>query len=53
VDELAAALTRLDADAELRRQLVQRGLENARRFSWDESARRLWQNVESALRSTK
>lgn len=49
VAELAAALTRLDSDVELRQQLIQRGLVNAQRFSWDESARQLWRSIEAAL----
>lgn len=46
VEELAAALVRLDTDAELRAGLVLRGLKNVNRFSWDESAARLWEAVE-------
>ncbi|GAA4380388.1 glycosyltransferase family 1 protein [Hymenobacter koreensis] len=51
VEELAAALTRLDSDALLRAQLAGQGLINVRRFSWDSSAERLWQSVESVLPS--
>lgn len=51
VEELAAALARLDSDAELRARLIQRGLVNAQRFSWDASARQLWRSIEAALAS--
>ncbi|WP_400191421.1 glycosyltransferase family 4 protein [Hymenobacter sp. B81] len=51
VEELTAALVRLDSDAGLRAQLIQQGLVNAQRFSWDESARLLWQSIEIAVKS--
>lgn len=50
VPALAAALTRLDSDEALRTQLRAQGLVNAQRFNWDESARRLWQSIEAALK---
>jgi glycosyltransferase involved in cell wall biosynthesis len=37
--DIARALRRLLADSALRGQLAQRGLERARRFSWEETAR--------------
>ncbi|RAK69487.1 glycosyltransferase family 4 protein [Hymenobacter edaphi] len=49
VDELAAALARLDADEPLRAQLIRQGFANVRRFSWEESARRLWASIEAAV----
>ncbi|KAA9339351.1 glycosyltransferase family 4 protein [Hymenobacter busanensis] len=49
VEELSAALTRLDADAGLRAQLVAQGLKNAQRFSWDASAEQLWGSIEAVL----
>ncbi len=39
---LAAALGRLDADAALRAQLSAQGFVNVRRFSWAETAIRVW-----------
>ncbi|RTQ48818.1 glycosyltransferase family 1 protein [Hymenobacter gummosus] len=49
VPELAAALAQLDSDPELRARLIQQGLVNSQRFSWDESARRLWSSIKAAL----
>ena len=43
---LAAAIQRLVEDATLRSQLQQRGLEQARRFSWDAAARTLLRTYE-------
>ena len=47
---IAAGLGRLWHEAALRRQLVARGTENLRRFSWARSAEVLWQAVQEALK---
>lgn len=39
VDELADSIRRVLTDSELRELLVRRGLEQARRFTWDQTAR--------------
>ena len=46
---LTAALTRLDGDAALRTELRQQGFANVGRFSWDETAARVWAAVESVV----
>jgi glycosyltransferase involved in cell wall biosynthesis len=48
-DELAAALLRLLDDAGLRDELRERGLRQARRFSWRETAERTLQAYQDAL----
>ena len=45
VDDIAAALTALYHDEPLRHQLIANGFRNARRFSWDDSAARLWEVI--------
>ena len=45
VSSIAEGLTRLEAEPELRRQLIEKGLENVHRFSWVRSAEQLWQNI--------
>lgn len=42
VAAIADALALLDADATLRRRLVAQGFDHVRRFSWDETAARVW-----------
>jgi len=42
VADLTAALTRLDHDAPLREALVRQGALNVQRFSWDDTAARVW-----------
>ena len=49
VASIAAGLARLWLEPELRRQLVARGHENLRRFSWARSAEVLWQAIEKAV----
>ncbi len=50
VESIAAGLARLWDDADLRRQLIARGHENLRRFSWARSAEVLWEALEAAIR---
>ena len=49
VDSLAAALADVAGSANLRATLAAQGLQNARRFSWDASAAKLWEVVSSEL----
>jgi glycosyltransferase involved in cell wall biosynthesis len=46
--EIASGLERISFDSDLRRQLVQRGREQAARFSWDDSAAAVWKIVAEA-----
>ncbi|NRD76945.1 glycosyltransferase family 4 protein [Bacillus sp. BRMEA1] len=41
-EEIAAAMLRLIEDSELYTSLVKKGLDNARKFSWDSSAQKLY-----------
>jgi len=46
VDEIAKGICRLVENSTLRADLRQRGLLRARRFSWDETARKTWEILE-------
>jgi glycosyltransferase involved in cell wall biosynthesis len=50
-EALAHAMGRLVSDASLREDLRARGLERARRYSWDETARRTIAVYEEVYRS--
>ena len=39
VDDIAAAMLRLSRDEALRQELIARGYENVKRFSWQKAAR--------------
>jgi glycosyltransferase involved in cell wall biosynthesis len=41
-DSIAGGLSRLAADAGLREELIQRGLERAREFTWETAVERTW-----------
>jgi glycosyltransferase involved in cell wall biosynthesis len=47
VDAIAEAMRRLADDDALRAELVRRGLENVKRFSWEKCARETLEVLES------
>jgi glycosyltransferase involved in cell wall biosynthesis len=49
VEDIAEAMVRLYRDEELRKSLIKRGLNRAREFTWDKTARGLWQSITRAL----
>jgi glycosyltransferase involved in cell wall biosynthesis len=50
VDAIAAAMQQLVDDEELRKELVRRGYENVKRFSWEKCARETLAVLESVAR---
>lgn len=53
VGHIASAMERILTDGPLRQSLRRRGLSNVTRFSWDESARRVSQRIDTLINSTK
>ncbi|MBC7945272.1 MAG: glycosyltransferase family 4 protein [Burkholderiales bacterium] len=51
VEAIAAAMQRLASDPQLRATLIAKGRIRTEQFSWDRSARLLWQSVEKVLAS--
>lgn len=49
VSHMAAAMERILTDLPLRQSLRRRGLTNVRRFSWEESARRVSQRIDALI----
>ncbi|WP_324671198.1 glycosyltransferase family 1 protein [Hymenobacter sp. GOD-10R] len=49
VESIAAALTQMQHDAALRQELIAKGFHNMERFSWEQSAAKLWQTLEEAV----
>ncbi|SNR34206.1 MULTISPECIES: glycosyltransferase family 4 protein [Hymenobacter] len=49
VDSIATGLGEVYASDAYRAELVERGLRNVQRFSWADSARRLWQEIEASV----
>jgi len=51
--DIAAALSRVATDAGHRQRLIERGLQNARRFDWNQNAQRVLETYERAFRRTR
>ncbi len=48
-EAMAASMGRLAADPELRQELVRKGIVRRRKFSWDQTAEKLWSCIEKTL----
>jgi glycosyltransferase involved in cell wall biosynthesis len=53
VDAIAEAMQRLVDDEDLREELVRRGYENVKRFSWEKCARETLAVLESVARTKR
>lgn len=53
VDEIAEAMKKVSSDEALRKTLVQKGNEQHKKFTWNESARKLWESIETTIASAK
>jgi glycosyltransferase involved in cell wall biosynthesis len=49
VDEIAAAMNKMEKEPELRLALIEKGKLRRQQFSWDLSAERLWKSIEKAV----
>lgn len=49
IDSIAQQMQRLWEEPALRQALIQKGLEQRQRFSWDQTAQKLWQSLERLL----
>lgn len=52
VEDIAAKLTEIASDSNLRAELSKKGLERSRLFSWDTAAEEVWKIVANAAKST-
>lgn len=48
-EAIAAAMHRIHSENNLRTRLIAAGFENARRFTWDDTAQRTWKCIEACL----
>lgn len=51
VDDIAAAMHKIESDEKLRNELIERGKRQRDKFSWDMTADRLWHSIEKCLYS--
>lgn len=49
VDSISDALTKIAKDENLRKDLIRKGKERAKFFSWQKSAEQLWKSIEKAV----
>lgn len=49
--EIADAMREMEENEQLRKNLVDKGFEQMRRFSWDKTARLLWASVEKMMQT--
>ena len=49
VEQITAAMIRIEKGADFRSELIEKGLQRALRFSWDESAKDLWKSIEKTM----
>lgn len=51
ISEIVAAMKKVKADEDLREELIAKGLERVKEFSWDKAAEKLWASIEATLKS--
>ena len=49
IDQITNAMIAISGDSDLRKNMVEKGFIQKNKFSWDETARKLWMSVERAL----
>ena len=49
IEQITKAMLKISEDEDLRKSLVEKGFNQKKKFSWDETARLLWMSVERAL----
>jgi glycosyltransferase involved in cell wall biosynthesis len=49
--EIAAALGKITSDTALREKLIRTGAERVKKFSWDDTAEKIWQVIQKTVRS--
>jgi glycosyltransferase involved in cell wall biosynthesis len=52
-DDIAEAMRKVFTDNQLRNEMVLRGKKQLTRFSWDQTADKLWKTIETALQEVK
>jgi glycosyltransferase involved in cell wall biosynthesis len=50
IASIAAAMERMSSDCDLRTELIKKGLERAKVFTWDGAAERLWESILKAIK---
>jgi glycosyltransferase involved in cell wall biosynthesis len=49
INSITEALVKLSSDSVLADQLIKKGLFQKEKFSWDQSAKQLWQSIQQSI----
>ena len=49
IEDMSTVLKTISADKKLREQLIEKGIKQRSRFSWDNTAKKLWESIERTL----
>jgi glycosyltransferase involved in cell wall biosynthesis len=49
VEEIVNAMNRIVSEDPLRQELIEKGIANAQRFTWDKTAEKLWETMMKSL----
>jgi glycosyltransferase involved in cell wall biosynthesis len=49
IDQITTAMIKLASDKDLRQELIEKGFEQKKKFSWDETAHLLWESVKRTM----
>ncbi|MCD6345807.1 MAG: glycosyltransferase family 4 protein [Bacteroidales bacterium] len=50
VEEIAAQMERLAGDPNIRQELIEKGFKQKENFSWDKTANKVWESIDSVLK---
>jgi len=52
INDIAEAMNNITENESLRKDLIQKGYERRKKFSWDQSAKNLWQSIEKTIETS-
>lgn len=53
IEEISEGMKRVSEDPELRKNMVEKGFEQSKKYSWDQTADLLWESIEKTLNEAK
>lgn len=53
IEEIGDAMKRVSEDPELRKNMVEKGFEQSKKYSWDQTAELLWESIEKTINDAK
>ncbi len=53
IEEISEAMMQVSEDAELRKEMIEKGFLQSKKYSWDQTAELLWESIEKTLKDAK